>query len=80
MGCRHKGKRYDAWAKVVLWCRRHNKSFAHHDVRVNPSLLRYFQLRGELVHVGHEETPHECWRGTKLYRLHDKIDPWAENV
>jgi len=77
---RHKGKRYDAWRKIILWSRQHTEPFTWQDVDVNTSGMRYFQLRGELLHVGNEETPFECVRGTKLYLLHDKIDPMTEDV
>jgi len=77
---RHKGRRYDAWRKIILWCREHTEPFTWQDVDVDTSGLRHFQLCNELVHVGNEETPHKCIRGTKLYLLHDRIDPITEDV
>jgi len=72
--------RWEAWRNIILWSRKHNGSFAHYDVSVYSSRLRYLQIRGKIVHVGNDPSPPGAARGCKRYRLTDKIDPWQEDV
>ena len=68
------------WRNIILWSRRHSGTFAHYDVDVNSSRLRYLQIRGRIAHVGNDPTPPRSARGCKRYRLAGTIDPWQEDV
>jgi len=77
----YKGDRKQSWIAVVKWCRNHaGEMFTYKDIGVNRSRLAAFQRRGHLLHVGYAAGPVPSKQGCKLYRLSDKIDPFAKGV